>query len=219
MKKIIYFFVFIIGFLITFVSTFPAKTVLGYFLTKNNINYSKIEGNILNLKVYDIEFGNIYIPSVTIENNFVKVISRINMENYLDLDFVKRKAKLKLTELQLEKYQKKPEVEGIVSTSIKLRKKQDYIVTRGNGNLLIKKLPLPTFNNTEISWKLSPEDSYSKVTATLKGKNIDGTFNGRLIIPINDTKNIRIKGMFTGKVFGNSVKQEININPLTLRGF
>jgi hypothetical protein len=217
-RKLIYVVVFLIGFIFTFLITFPAKTVLGYYLSQNKINYSSIDGNIFNLKIHDLEVGNIYIPELTIENSFFKVIIKLNMENFLDVDFIKRKAKLKLTELYVEKYQKKPEIKGIVSTSTKFMKEGGFIVAKGNGNFLVKYLPITTFNNTEVRWKLTPEGEHSVVDATLKGKNIDGVFKGKLVVPIGDKRGIRLKGIFTGKVFGRNVKQEININPLMLRG-
>ena len=219
MKKLGYIFIFLISFIATFILTFPAKTVAAYFLSENKINYSKIEGNIFNLKIYDLEVNNIYLPVVLIQNSFVKVIASLNPENYLDVDFVKRKAKLKLTDLKLEKYQKNPLAYGIVSTSTKFMKKSNFIVTKGNGKLLLKRMSMFRLGNIEVSWNTQPEDNYSVVKAFIKGKNINGTFNGKLILPLGDEKNIRLKGRFRGKFYGQNVEQEININPLTLKGF
>ncbi len=218
MKKIGYFFIFLISFLLTFVFTFPAKTIVAYFLTENNINYSKIEGNIFNLKIYDLEANNIYIPVVFLENTFIKVIASLNPENYLNVDFLKRKAKLKLSELKLEKYQKNPLAYGVISTSTKFMKKSSFIVTKGNGKLLLKKMSMFKLGYIEVSWHTKPEDNYSHIDAVIKGRNINGTFNGKLILPIGDEKNIRLKGRFSGKFYGQHVEQEININPLTLKG-
>ncbi len=219
MGRVFYIFIFLIGFLTLFLVTFPAKTITGYLLSQNKISYSKIEGNIFNLKIYDVEYGNIYIPTLYVENNFIKILIKLNMENFLDIDFVKRKAKLKLTELSLEKYQKKPYVHGAISTSIKFHKSGDFLLFKGNGNALLKRIPISTFNNTEITWKLLPEKDFSKVEANLKGKNITGVFKGKFIFPYRNTDKIRLIGRFSGKVFGRDVIQEININPLRLRGF
>ena len=219
MKKVSYIFIFLISFLIAFVFTFPAKTLVSYYLSENKINYSKVEGDIFSLKIYDIETNNIYIPVVFLENSFIKIIASLNPENYFDVDFIKRKAKLKLTELKLEKYQKNPLAYGIISTSTKFMKKGNFIVTKGNGKLFLKKLTMFRLGNIEVSWNTKPEDKHSSVRAFIKGKNINGTFNGKLIIPLGEERNIRLKGIFTGKFYGQNVKQEININPLTLKGF
>ncbi len=219
MKKIGYIFIFLISFIAAFVLTFPAKTVAAYFLSENKINYSKIEGNIFSLKIYDLEVDNIYLPLILIDNSFVKIIASLNPENYLDVDFVKRKAKLKLTDLKLEKYQKNPLAYGVISTSTKFMKKSNFIVTKGNGKLLLKRMSMFRLGNIEVSWNTQPEDNYSVVKAVIKGKNINGTFNGKFILPLGDEKNIRLKGRFSGKFYGQNVEQEININPLTLKGF
>ncbi len=219
MKKLSYILVFLISFFLAFVFTFPAKTAVSYILTKNHINYSKIQGDIFNLRVYDLEVENIYIPVVYIDNNLVKITIYTDPENYLDIDLFKRKAKLKLTELKLENYQKKPQITGQISTSIKFTSVDNFIVSKGNGNLLLRKFPLFNIGSIQVRWKLKPEDNKSKVNADITGKNISGTFKGYLILPIKDRNNIRLKGNFEGRVFGRHVKQIININPLLFKGF
>jgi len=219
LRKFFYLMVFLIGFFSTFLMTFPAKTIAGYFLTENNISYSKIEGNLFSLKIYDIEYKKLYIPKLFIENNFVNIISKINMENFFKVNFLERKAKLKLTDLPLENYQKNPVLKGKITTSIKFTKNGRYILTKGNGKLLIKEFKKLGLRDIQVNWKLAPEDKKSKISAEIHGKNINGTFTGKLRLPVDNTKDVRIKGIFKGKVFGRPVTQEININPFLLEGF
>ena len=218
MGKLVYTAIFLISFMVTFVSTFPAKTVVGYYLTENKVNYSKIEGNIFNLSIYDVEIDKIYIPKLDIENNLISIVAKLNMENFFKVNFLEKKAKLKLTELNLENFQKKPVVKGVITTSTKFIKNGDYILTKGQGKLLIKKLIPINIANIQVTWKVQPEEKKSKITANIVGKSISGSFYGTLIFPLSNRSDVRIKGVFSGKIFGRNVKQEININPFLLKG-
>ncbi len=215
MRKFLYLFLFLVLFIWFFINTFPVDTIFGHFLNKYNIKYGKIAGNLLKVKITDIQYQNIRVPQVYIIPHFLKLRLKIQVDKsaVIFLNFNKT-ASVYLENLTLEKYQINPQIYGKVGGKTEIFLRKNYIQLDGNLSINIREIKTYGIKNLKIVSKLSKENRDTSVDANISGSSINGRFRGKLIIPAKNIYNTKLKGQFEGTLYGSSIKQSISIEPL-----
>ena len=207
MKKIfLYLIIFLVAFILTLAFTFPVGNYLSYYLSKYGFSYSYIEGNIFHVKIKDLKKQNFYIKSLNIKNWFYRI--DISVEKALNISVypLSKTADINSNKFDISSVQKKPQVYGKLSGKYHLKIKNKEIMISGEGNLTQFKT---AFFPMEIDYIKHKFDK-NEIDATLKGKNLDGKFTGKLYLPLN-IKNGYIKGKFAGKFMNANIDQNIYI--------
>jgi len=210
-KKAFYILLFAAGFLIGFIYTFPAQSVVGYFLSKKGVSYSRIEGNLLHLKVKDLTYGNIYLPELRLDISLFSLKFTVDKGNFLDFNFLLRKGLLKLEDLNLEKYQKRKEITGLLSGDVHFRLKDSFVAGKGEMKLYLTQFRGFKTGRVEVDAKLKPEERYTLVDAVIKGGSINGIFKGRLKINVKNPDKTEIEGQFNGELFGRKMNEKLKL--------
>ncbi|NPA51909.1 MAG: hypothetical protein GXO22_03350 [Aquificae bacterium] len=212
MRKLLYIILFVVLFIWFFIYTFPVDIVIGHYLNKYNINYKNISGNLLQIKIEEVSYSNFKASNIVITPRILEINIDINRQ-------IKAKIKPNKTviinakDIKLEDYQIEPILYGKLRTQLKVFIDQKFITLDGNFVLNIREFKTYGLTNLNIDTKLTKKEKSTKVDSTLTGSTINGKFNGELIIPAQNIYNTKITGLFEGKLYGNTIRQQITINP------
>ncbi len=205
-RGIVYFLIFLIAFIVTFVFTFPIGNYLSYYLSKEGFSYSYIEGNLFHIKIKDLEKQNFYIKSIDIKNRLYRIDISVDKALNISVYPLSKTADINSNKFDISSVQKKPQVYGKLSGKYHFKIKNKDIMIGGEGNLKQFKT---TFFPMDIDY-IKHKFNKNEIDATLKGKNLDGRFTGKLYLPLN-IKNGYVKGKFAGKFMNANVDQNIYI--------
>jgi hypothetical protein len=209
MKKIFYFFLFLIVFFVFFVYTFPATAVASYYLNKYNIGYKSINGNLLELEIEGINYQNFKIDHLTLKPHFTNLKLILDKDNYIQID-ISKKIKITLKKVRLEDFQIKPTVSGSFSGNLDIELKK-YILADGKSSVFLEEIKPVGLKNIQTKLKFSENKDKTDILAKINSQNINGNFKGYAKIPLNNFYAGVIVGNFNGKLFGSNTNQKIEI--------
>jgi len=206
MKKSIVF-IYILSFFIFFLYTFPSDKIIAYYLKKNGILYSDIEGDFFKLYIKNVKYGVFFVKNITIKNYIVFMNFYINGVNVMTVRPFSKEVKLYFDNFDISTVSTK--VKGkITGKHVVKVLKRDFSIT-GKGNLFIEIYPEFMIKNIHVYYNMT-RDKVNKLEADIESGTVRGTFLGELFIPIS-LKNGYLKGFFEGELFGRTIKQKIYI--------
>ncbi|WP_029520886.1 hypothetical protein [Persephonella sp. IF05-L8] len=207
MKRIfLYLIIFLVAFILTLAFTFPVGNYLSYYLSKYGFSYSYIEGNIFHIKIKDLEKRNFYIKSLNIKNWFYRIDISVDKNLSISVHPLSKAAYIVSNNFDISSMQKKPQVYGKLSGKYHLKIENKEIMISGEGDLTQFKTAFLPIDIDYIRHKFSKNE----INATLKGKNLDGKFLGKIYLPLNIEKGY-IKGKFSGSFMNSKLNQNIYI--------
>ncbi len=209
MKKLFYILIFMIGFVVFFIYTFPAPAVVSYFLNKYNVEFKSVQGNLLELKIEKIKYQNFKIDHLTVKPSFLNINLVLDKDNYIQID-VSKNIKVRMKKIRLEDFQVKPLVSGTFGGNIDIKLKK-YVLADGKSSIFLEKINPIGFRNIQTKIKFSEDKEKTNVLAKINSQDINGSFKGYAKIPVDNFYAGEIVGNFNGKLFGSKSNQKINI--------
>ncbi len=206
-KFLLYIALFLVSFCITFVYTFPIDRIISYYLSKNRISYSLVEGNIFNIRIKELSTGNFIFNKIDLINRFPKIEIMINGVYTGYINIVRKRLHLSLNDFDLSSIQKNENIQGTLKADHTVIFDREILID-GKGRLFISKMKDIPISNIEINYSTKKDDHKNEIHAELIGNILNGHFKGELYLPYN-IKNGYIKGKFVGKIFNGKVNREI----------
>ena len=210
MRKIIYILFFLFAFVFTFLFTFPASQVLGFLLTKNNVRYEKIGGNLFKVNISGIKVKNLKIPEITLKNRFPYIYAILNKNNFVKFNILSKSGKINFEKLKIQEFIKNSKISGNLSLNEEFILKLPNVLFKGNGEIFILKEKYLGLSNIRVNFKNDYDKEKTRIKASLSGRNITGEFNGSLKVLVSGA--VKLKGNFKGNVFGGKIDKNINIS-------
>jgi hypothetical protein len=210
-KKLFKITLILIGFIIGFLLTFPLKTIVLSILSKNDVQFSEVKGNIHEMELKNVEKDGFFIPRLKFKNYvFVQKI-------YIDgADITvypsKKIANIKFKNFQLKNFVKDKDIDvDIKKGELNVYLDGSDVLLEGNADLEVKRIQGFQLGNAKIEVKLKPnrDEKVSEVEANIEGKEIKGTFTGNLKLNLKNEKEQYIEGVFRGQFLEGPIEMEI----------
>jgi hypothetical protein len=218
-KKIFIFSIILTGFIIGFLLTFPLKSLALRFLFENNIKFSEIKGNSLELEIKNLQKDDIQIPVLKLKNFYFFQLIELDKENKIKIYPIQKKVNLDFKNFVLNKYLKDENIDiELKKTSLNLYLEDKNILLNGDGTINLNKLEGFELNGTKIKFKLkdNPKEKFSEIKADIEGEIVKGKFEGKIVLNIEDLDNSYIEGVFRGELLNQAVEKNIKQELSTL---
>ncbi len=200
-------FILILIFLITFLWTFPTKYLVSFILSSNNFLFSRIDGNLLNLKIEDLENKYVYVKNLSITNRLIYQEAKIKKNLKITYKPFVKNLIIEFNRFDTDRFVKdKNIISAKLDGKLKVFKEGDFKILEGDGKVILRKISIANLNGLRLEYNIRKNKDYSEIEAKLRGININGEFKGKILWK----DKFNIYGSFTGRFLGQSINRKIN---------
>ena len=194
-------------FLTTFLLTFPTKYLVSFILSSNGFLFSRIDGNLLNLKIEDLENRYVYIKKLSITNRLIYQEAKIKKNLKITYKPFVKNLIIEFNRFDTDRFIKDKNIfSAKLDGKLKIFKEGDFKILEGDGKVILRKISIANFNGLRLEYNIKKNKDYSEIEAKLRGININGKFKGKILWK----DKLNIEGSFTGRFLGQSINREIN---------
>ncbi len=194
-------------FLITLLWTFPTKYLVSFILSSNNFLFSRIDGNLLNLKIKDLENKYVYIKDLSITNRLIYQEAKIKKNLKITYKPFVKNLLLEFNNFDTDRFMKDKNIfSAKLDGKLKVFKEGDFKILEGDGKVILRKISIANLNELRLEYNIKKNKDYSEIETKLRGININGEFKGKIVWK----DKFSIDGTFTGRFLGQSINRKIN---------